>query len=112
MNVSELMPQPLRREAFKRSRECFIPAMPGCYALTPFSGVVLYIGQTANLRRRMNEHLDSPEKVGVTRLGRAALFHWLECSATSMIERTWMNVHFQHEGVLPELNRIYAPVSV
>jgi hypothetical protein len=111
MNTWELVPQPSHCEAFKRSRERFVPEKSGCYVLGTFSGVVLYIGQAVNLRRRMNDHLDDATKTGRTKLGRAALFHWFECSNASTIERTWMNIHIQHEGMLPELNRIYAPSS-
>lgn len=59
----------------------------------------------------MNSHLDSPTKVGETRLGRAVLFFWLECIDINKIERTWMNIHIQHEGTLPVLNTVYSPTS-
>ena len=109
MNVDELVPQPQHHETFKRYRERFIPEKPGCYVLTTFSKKVLYIGLTNNLRKRMNEHLDSPEKTAETKVGRAVLFCWIESAETNKIERTWMNIHIQCEGVLPELNSIYSP---
>jgi excinuclease UvrABC nuclease subunit len=97
---------------FKRSRLRFIPMVPGCYVLTTFSQVVLYIGLTENLRRRMGEHLDSPKKTAETKFGTAFLFHWFETAETFKVERTWLNIHLQHEGVLPLLNAAYSPISI
>lgn len=109
MNISELIPQPTNCEPFKRSRERFVPDTSGCYVLTTFSRVVLYVGLADNLRRRMTGHLDDPTKTGETKLGRAILFHWIESKDTNKIERTWMNTHMVHEGGLPILNKIYSP---
>lgn len=111
MNTYELVPRPSHWNAFRRSKERFVPETSGCYVLSTFSGVVLYIGQATNLCRRMINHLDNPDKTESTVLGRAVLFHWLECSDIARIERTWMNIHIQKEGALPLLNRAYAPVS-
>lgn len=111
MNVAELLPQPTHWESFKRSRERFVPEKPGCYVLTTFSRVVLYVGLSTNLRTRMNSHLDNPVKTGETQLGRATLFFWIETADINKVERTWMNIHIQHEGTLPVLNGVYSPVS-
>lgn len=112
MNVSELVPRPQQHETFKRNRCRFVPERSGCYALTTFLGVVLYVGLASNLRQRMGQHLDSPEKTRETAKGRAVLFHWLETQAINKVERTWLNIHIQHEGTLPELNKVYSPISV
>jgi hypothetical protein len=112
MNIAELIPRPASTETFRRNRQRFVPAEPGCYALTTFLGVVLYIGLSVNLQRRMGEHLDSPEKTKETPLGRAVLFHWTEGANTNQIEHTWLNIHIQQEGTLPILNKIYSPTSV
>jgi excinuclease UvrABC nuclease subunit len=109
MNISELVPQPSHWETFKRNREAYIPERSGCYVLATFSKFVLYIGLTNNLRHRMNQHLDSSEKIRETKSGRAAFFYWVESQELNVIERTWMNIHIQHEGALPELNKIYSP---
>lgn len=109
MNIVELVPQPTSKEAFMRSRERFVPATSGCYVLTTLDGLVLYIGLAENLRRRMGQHLDSPQKTESTKQGRAVFFHWFESIDTRKIERTWLNIHIQHEGVLPELNHVYSP---
>jgi excinuclease UvrABC nuclease subunit len=111
MNIDELIPQPTHREPFTRKECKFVPESPGCYVLTTFNGIVLYIGLATNLRRRMNDHLDNPAKTCETVLGRAIFFHWLETPETNKVERTWMNTHIQHEGVLPILNSIFSPVG-
>lgn len=109
MKITDLIPGPVQCETFRRSRERFVPEKSGCYVLTTFSKDVLYIGLTNNLRRRMNEHLDNPNKTGETSLGRAVLFYWLESNELNKIERTWLNIHIQHEGAIPILNKIYSP---
>lgn len=80
--------------------------------LATFSKVVLYIGLTNNLRRRMNEHLDNPEKTSGTENGRAVFFFWIESDEVHKIERTWMNIHNLSEGGLPEFNKIFSPTSI
>lgn len=109
MIIKELTPNPSLNEPFRRNRERFIPETSGCYALTTFEKVVLYIGLTNNLRRRFNEHLDSSEKTALTIKGRAVLFYWIESNEINKIERTWLNIHIQHEGRLPVLNNVYSP---
>jgi len=85
--------------------------LPGCYALATFPGEVLYVGLTVDLRRRMNEHLDSEQKTGLTEHGRAIFFYWWQGENVHKVERTWMNIYTQHEGGLPVLNGIYSPTS-
>jgi hypothetical protein len=109
MNISELNPKPTHREPFNRNKERFVPEVAGCYVLTTFEGAVLYVGLTENLRRRLNEHLDSAQKTGLTTFGRAVFFHWLETVDTYKVERTWLNIHLYTEGVLPVLNGMNSP---
>ena len=111
MNVSVLTPLPEKREPFRRDQERFVPSKAGCYVLSTFEGVVLYVGLAVDLRRRMNDHLDAPTKTNPTKHGRAVWFHWFETEETNKVERTWMNIHIQHEGAMPILNRMYSPVS-
>lgn len=112
MKIDFLVPQPPNNETFRRSRERFVPEASGCYVLTTFSRDVLYVGLTENLRRRMNEHLDSLQKTGETKIGRALLFFWIECTDTRLIERTWLSIHIQHEGVRPVLNKVDSPIAI
>ena len=110
MNVSSLTPSPAQQETFLRSRERFVPKTSGCYVLATFDSTVLYVGLSVDLRKRMNDHLDNGEKTSETKLGRAVRFYWLETAELQKVERTWLNIHIQHEGVMPVLNRIYSPV--
>jgi GIY-YIG catalytic domain len=112
MKVSELIPEPQHREGFLRNRERFVSEKSGCYALTTFEGVVLYVGLASNVRKRMNDHLDSPIKTRETPLGRAVWFCWIECEELEKVERTWMNIHMNAEGALPILNSVYSPVAI
>ena len=112
MNVSELIPKPLNRESFRRSREKFLPDTAGCYVITTFDGTVLYIGMSVGIRRRMIQHLDTPQKVLPTVLGKATWFYWLETADTNKVERTWLNIHNLAEGRLPILNSIYSPTAI
>jgi predicted GIY-YIG superfamily endonuclease len=112
MTIGELVPQPTNCESFLRSRNRFVPETSGCYVLTTFLTEILYLGLATNLRKRMIDHLDSPEKTSPTEKGRAVLFHWVETKDINTVERTWMNIHIQHEGKLPLLNKAYSPVSI
>jgi hypothetical protein len=111
MIIDLLSPRPTNCEAFKRNRGRFVPDRPGCYVLANFLKMVMYIGLSVNLRRRMNEHLDDSKKIGETSLGRVIVFHWIESPEINKIERTWMNIYIQHEGALPLLNKVYSPTS-
>jgi hypothetical protein len=112
MNLRELVPQPKSVEPFSRSREKYVPERPGCYALTTVDHCILYVGLTVNLRARMNAHLDNLTKRQPTKNGRATLFFWIETPDMHKVERTWMNIHLENEGVLPILNVHYSPVNV
>ena len=109
MRVDGLMPTPGDHVAFQRNKLAFIPSISGCYALTTFSQVILYVGLAKDLRRRCDQHLDSESKVKATNLGRAIFFYWLPTTDYEVVERTWMNIHIQSEGELPVLNRMYSP---
>lgn len=112
MTIDMLNPAPSNRENFKRNAMKFVPDKSGCYVLTTFGGVILYVGQALNIRNRMNNHLDDPQKTAETPLGRAIFFYWLEYDNIGMLERTWLNTHVEHEGAYPVLNKVYSPVSV
>jgi len=112
MTIDKLSPLPSARENFKRSCVKFVSEKSGCYVLTTFGGVVLYIGQAINIRSRMVDHLDDPEKTKETPLGRALFFYWLEMDNIGKVERTWLNIHVEHEGRYPLLNKMFSPVSV
>jgi hypothetical protein len=58
----------------------------------------------------MGQHLDNAMKTAPTAVGRAALYYWLEAENIHALERAWLNIHVQHEGILPILNKVYSPV--
>jgi hypothetical protein len=112
MIVGLLAPPPTARELFKRRSERFIPALPGCYVLSTFGGVVLYVGLAKSIRARFCDHLEDPAKTANTPLGRAVFFHWTERHDIERVERTWMNIHLIEEGALPILNKVYSPTVI
>ena len=87
MNIEQLLPPPNSVQMFRRSNVRFVPDVPGCYVLATIGHVVLYIGLANSLRRRMNAHLDNPEKTAETTLGKATLFYWIETPDTNKVER-------------------------
>jgi predicted GIY-YIG superfamily endonuclease len=112
MNISALSPSPTTHISFLRSQLRFVPERSGCYVLTTFAREVLYVGLATNLRQRCGQHLDSPAKRALSPRGRAVLFHWLSCEEINKVERTWLETHIRHEGVLPPLNRANSPVAI
>jgi hypothetical protein len=112
MKIGELIPSTISMEPFRRSHMRFVSEASGCYALTTFDEDILYLGLASNLRRRFAQHLDTPEKVTATELGRAIWFFWLECEDLEKIERTWMNTYTLRHGTLPTLNKVYSPISI
>ena len=111
MTVDDLLPRPIASEPFRRDRQVHVPAVRGCYVLTTASGTILYLGLSVDLRGRMGQHLDAPEKVAPTVDGRAVLFHWLEVDNIEAVERGWLNSHRVAEGRLPILNKMNSPVA-
>ena len=78
MIVGLLVPAPHSYEPFKRISERFIPKASGCYVLSTFSSVVLYVGLATIIRNRFLSHLDDTTKTVETPFGRATLFYWIE----------------------------------
>ena len=111
MNISALRPALGPSESFRRARHRFIPKLAGCYALTTFTGEIIYLGLTRNLWRRFVEHLDTPEKTRPTPIGKATTFWWLVTDECESTERAWLNLYESHEGKLPPLNRAASPLS-
>ena len=111
MLVSLLIPQTEKRVEFSRSWVVATPVVSGCYVLTTFLGEILYIGQSINLARRMEEHLDDPVKTGATPFGKAFWFYYelLESHRLDSLERGWMNAHIRTEGCLPFFNGVNPP---
>ena len=113
MNVSELNPEPTSKALFKLSSFKQVPKIGGCYVLTTFEGLILYIGLASNLYIRFQQHLDNPEKTDATGDGRAfwIFFTHYDEGNLNRLERTWLNHYVSHHGCLPILNKINSPVS-
>lgn len=109
--MEELVPRPTQCAPFRRDQLICVPANSGCYVLATVDRHILYLGLTVNLRTRMDQHLDTPEKVARTAEGRAIAFHWLETGRLEPVERGWLNSHRVATGVLPILNKMDSPVS-
>ena len=43
MNAVDLTPAPTNKRPFRRNHQKFVPDRSGCYALSTFIGVVLYV---------------------------------------------------------------------
>lgn len=111
MIITQLQPLPDRKIAFKRSEYTKIPTVAGCYVLSTFQNDILYIGQSLDLNRRFQEHLDYPEKTRPTDEGAAFWFHFLEYEAkrVGVLENTWLHTFEMTEGRLPTLNKVRSP---
>lgn len=111
MNVTQLVPKVEDHQPFSRDRLRYIPALPGCYALTTVQGHVLYIGLATSLANRCAQHLDNSVKTEPTNEGRAVHFYWRQESLIEALERGWLNAHRVVEGRLPLLNINDSPVA-
>lgn len=95
------------RVPFKLSAAVKVHAAPGCYVLSNFSDEVIYIGQSVNLCRRMQEHLKSSRMTALTRLGYAAWFCYELWGAGQIanVEADMLTAYWRVHRRLPPLNR-------
>ncbi len=113
MKYHELDPSPTEKIEFHLSRYKFIPRKAGCYVLSSLDGHILYIGQSKDLYRRFQQHLEDSEKTGPTLEGRVYLFHYILYEELNLftLERTWLNQFSAAHGVIPILNKVDSPVA-
>lgn len=112
MKIIELDPNPPKKVRFDLSAFKNVPNTAGCYVLTTFGDDILYIGQAINLFRRFQEHLDNPEKVLPTEIGKSFWFYFLESDKVKLniLERTWLGKYERIHGSLPIFNKVHPPV--
>lgn len=113
MKVEQLVPLPEHQTRFAISHLAMVPDQPGCYALTTYSGDVLYVGlATKSVRSRIGAHLEVPEKRKGSSTGVPFWVHYILRLATQVgpIERGWMNEAILRDGQMPPLNRVYSPL--
>ncbi len=112
MNINKLTPAPQGKTNFRLSCYYKIPQDSGCYVLTSYEGDILYIGQSVDIRRRFEQHLDDSKKTNTTPKGRAFWFYWLEWDAVKLnsLESGWLNTYLSIIGELPIMNSQNPPV--
>ncbi|MGI9338765.1 MAG: GIY-YIG nuclease family protein [Gammaproteobacteria bacterium] len=112
MNARELNPPVNAHGKFSHPGSKLVPEQAGCYALTNYSGDILYVGQAKNLRQRMLSHLRGDEKRQLTPFGKASKFHYRLCEERklSRLERGWINDFQLTNGDRPHFNKINPPV--
>lgn len=113
MKIAELTPPVLNKASFHLSKVKFLPQSPGCYVITNFHDDILYIGQTNNIKSRVNTHLNDLHKTQITELGKAIHVYYNLVDKEihlSRLERGWLNDFELKEGRLPLLNSFRGPV--
>ena len=83
----------------------------GCYALTTHDGTVLYIGQTVNICKRIEQHLDEGKKREQTPWGVVFWAYYRLCNARDLnnLENGWINEYVIKEGRMPFFNKARPP---
>ncbi len=113
MIVTELKPNISKKLEFHLNKVKFLPEKMGCYVITNFNEDIMYIGQTINLKSRMQQHLDNVEKTKLTQIGKAYYFYFKTVDQEkdlNKLERGWLN-HFElKEGHIPILNSVRGPI--
>lgn len=108
MKAADLSPTLSERIQFRLSESIRVPKTSGCYALANINDDVLYIGQSVDLCRRMQDHLDTPRMTQRTSLGLAVWFYYglWPSDEIDAIEAQLL-FHFKaREAQLPPLNRV------
>ena len=76
MRIVDLYPKLTNRVQFRLSEALRVPESSGCYVLTNINEEVIYIGQSLNLNRRMQQHLDTSRMTKTTSAGLAVWFYY------------------------------------
>ena len=112
MLVSDLLPKADGKVKFNYSALDKSPAESGCYIITTFDGTILYIGQSDNIRRRMEEHLDEKEKTKETPWGVSFWLYYKLYDKTKLneLEREWTNEYKLKMGKRPHFSKNDPPI--
>lgn len=108
MLIFELLSYPEIKIKFEYSELDKAPKQSGCYIITTPNGTILYIGETGNIRNRMEQHLDGKEKKKLTPLGMPYWFYYKLCSVREKIplEDAWINEYkLNSKGKRPYFNK-------
>ena len=107
MKVTELDSGLKRVARFDHRGTVEVPTHPGCYVLANVVDDVLYIGLTNNLCRRFMQHLSDPRMTGLTSLGLAHWFYFMDVPRDQLewAEGSLLSRYKFQEVKLPILNR-------
>lgn len=112
MFVSSLTPEIGDKAEFSYSALRDIPEESGCYVLTTYDGTILYIGQSINVCRRIEQHLDKDDKRKKTPWGVAFWAYYALCPAIELdaLEGGWVyQYRMREKGNLPFFNKVMPP---
>lgn len=115
MTFAQLKPTPISKNYFDRCGSNQIPRVSGCYALCRSDGLIFYIGQSRNIRSRIKQHLQNPQKTKRTEFGTPSVVWFLEYPKEKLnsLENTWIQSYKNaHCGKLPLLNKVDAPIGI
>ena len=107
MKVHELCQETAGKVSFDLRFRYHVPILSGCYALANIYEDVLYIGETVDLRRRMEEHRKDFRMNQRTSLGLASWFFYWNIPVDNLQKaesQLFVKYKFAH-GEWPPLNR-------
>ncbi len=107
MKISDLVLGFPNRARFELRSCDKVPSASGCYVLANVVDDVLYIGQTSDLSRRIEQHLNDSRMTAQTRYGLAHWFYFVHVPAAELRlteDRLLSRFKFE-ETRLPPLNR-------
>lgn len=113
MKANKLDPAPVLRIQFDGwQQRIYAPREPGCYVIASFTDEILYIGQSINIARRMQDHLVDDRKRQRAVGGVAHWLYYTICEREknlNALERGWMLQYISHEGKYPPFNNAMPP---
>ena len=107
MKVQDLNARYTGRARYARWAQGDVPQTSGCYAFTNVYDDVLYVGQSTNLYRRFEQHLDDTRMDGNPTTGLTHWFYYFEVPEMELkrTEDALLARHKFHTTHLPPLNR-------
>ena len=107
MKLRELDPAMLNRVVFNRRELTDAPESSGCYVLATIDDEILYIGRTVNLRTRLGQHLNDPDKQQADGVA-TSWFYYRELPETQLsgVESGLLARHYYAESRRPPMNAI------
>ena len=101
MKIAELDQTLADKVSFELRASIYVPRSSGCYVLSNMYEDVLYIGQTGDLRRRMEEHLGDPRITQGSTDGLPSWFVYRDVSPRDLypVEQHLLSLYKFREGV-------------